>query len=135
MLSLDLQDRLVPPLGHILFRRDERPVAVRGIVIPDRARVASRAAMATVLRVAADIRELRVGDRILLGATVGAKKIFLGDRDEVVLEACRPSQVLGVVLEASTVENHGEHALAHYSPSLFTREGEPFDEGDPLAIR
>lgn len=144
MLALELLDRLVPPRGSVLVRRDERARMVRGIWIPDRARQGSRAATATIVRVSPEIRELAAGDRVLLAATVGARSIRLGATGELVLEVCRPHQVLARIREADSaelsIENRGEHPLAGFSPSQIHPTGpvfhlEPFDEGDPLAIQ
>jgi len=133
MLPLELLGQLYPPYGAMLVQRDERPTVARGIWIPDRTRQSTRAAMATVLRVSPEIREFKVGDRLLLGAMVGAKQVKLGERDELVLEVCKPTHVLAVLLEDGLVENRGEHALASFSRSALSGDPEPFDEGDPLA--
>lgn len=144
MLALELLGRLVPPRGSVLVQRDERARRVRGIWIPDRARQGSRAATATVVRVSSQIRELAAGDRVLLAATVGARSIRLGATGELVLEVCRPHQVLARIREAENmelpIENRGEHPFAGFSPAQIhpfapVLHLEPFDEGDSLAIQ
>lgn len=134
MLPLELLDRLVPPKGSILIQRNERPVVARGIVIPDRARHSARAATAKVLRVSPEIQELAPGDSILLAALVGSRSVRLGTRGEVVVEICKPSQVLAKIVEAADVENYGEHTFAGFTPSALAGEIEPLDEGDPCSI-
>ncbi len=135
MLPLEVLGELLPLYGTILIRRDERPVVARGLWIPDRTRQSSRAAMATVVKTSPEIREFQPGDRILLAATVGAKQIKLGDRGEVVVEVCKPSQVLLLLEneENELIQNRGEHALASFTPAMLAAEPEPFDEGDALA--
>ena len=136
MLALELRERLLPPRGCLLVCRDERPAVARGLWLPARARSASRAAVATVERVASDVRELCPGDRVLLAATVGARQIHLGERGELRLEVCKPSQILALILDDDVaVEHRGEHPLSHLNPAALATEPEPFDEGDPLAIR
>jgi hypothetical protein len=134
MLPLELLNQLYPPYGAMLIQRDERPTIARGIWIPDRTRQSTRAAMATVIRVSPEVREFKPGDRLLLAATVGAKQVRLGARGELVLEVCKPTQVLAVLEEdGDLVENRGEHALANFTPAMLAGTPEPFDEGDPLA--
>ena len=135
MLAAELLKSIAPPRGSILIQRDEKALTVRGIWIPDRSRQSSRAAMATVLRVAPDVRELAAGDRVLLAATAGARQIRLGVRGELVVEVCKPSQVLGVILDADLVESRGEHPFAGFSRAIIEGHSEPLEEGDPRAIQ
>lgn len=133
MLPHSALGRLIPPRGSVLIQRDERPPTVRGVWIPDRTRQAARAALATVVRVSPEIHELTAGDRVVLAAVVGAKQIRLGERDEIVLEVCKPSQILAKVLDEVAVENHGLHPFAGFSRAALAGAPEAFDDGDPLA--
>lgn len=91
-----------PMPGYVLVERDEQEQFFAGLVeVPHSARSKVKSLKGTVFAVSQRVVEagwpIRAGDRVVLAGGVGLR-ISFGHRDERTLYACRPSELIAVIV-------------------------------------
>jgi hypothetical protein len=133
-LSLNWVDHAIPPPGHLLVERAEKPLLRGRIIIPDGSNAATRSAEAEVVGAARDTSRFAEGDGVLLGGGVG-RSIPFGLRGERVFYRCTPRQILGRLEGKLTETVTPEESAARHAADIMQPVEAALDEGDPRLPR